>query len=199
MAFDEKTLRSFLVKQPRPARVLVKNEDGDVHEIAPPDGRGVTWSNVARSIVALSPSMVEVYDSEGKILRASRGDDDEPNAEKTPSVGLSPMHTDPETARLTHFANLLFRATEFSTTLAFTKMVELFQLQAERSNALETRLERTEATYRKLMQERIEEAFDQAEEIREQAQAGNQDAAMGLLSAFMGGAANGKAERNAKG
>ena len=199
----EKSIRSFLVQTPRPHRIVVKTEDDDVHEV---DGSavgkgGATWANVARSIEALSPKLIEVYDAEGKFLRAKRGEDETP-AQQSASLGLAAIQTDPETARLTHFANLLFRATEFSTTLAFTKMVELFQLQAERSSALEARLERAEETYRKAIQQRIDEAFDAAEEQREQAEAirqaaeaGQQDTAMQLLSSFMGGANAGREER----
>ena len=188
---DEKTLRNFLVQQPRGTRILVRTEDEDVHDIAPPNGRGTTWASVTRSIQALSWVLVELHDSDGKLIRATRASGDGPTDAPLASANLPVLHTDPETARLTHFANLLFRATEFSTTLAFTKMVELFQLQADRAIALESRLERAEASYRRTMNDRIEEAFEQAQEIRQEAEAGNQDAALQLLHGFLGGMRSG--------
>jgi hypothetical protein len=198
------TVRSFLVKTPRPHRIVVRTEEDEVHEL---DGSavgkgGLTWANVARSVEALTPKVIEAYDAEGKLLRAKRGDEETSPQQQSAGLGLATIQTDPETARLTHFANLLYRATEFSTTLAFTKMVELFQLQAERASALEARLERAEETYRKAIQQRIDEAFDAAEEQREQAEAiraaaeaGQSDTAMALLQSFMGGAEAGKQER----
>lgn len=165
---DEKEIRSFLVMQPRGAKVLVRDEDDEVHDIAAPVGKGGSWAQVARSIDAMKPALIEIHDADGKLLRATRCNDKQP----TPSAeaGLPVLHTDPETARLTHFANLLYRATEFSTTLAFTKMVELFTLSSERSAAIEARLERTEANYRREMQARLDEAFERADELAKEAE-----------------------------
>lgn len=167
---DEKEIRSFLVMQPRGAKVLVRTEDDEVQEIASPGiQKGRSWAQIAMTILTLNPATLEVYDADGKLLRAVKCNE---ARAATPSAEarLPVLHTDPETARLTHFANLLYRATEFSTTLAFTKMVEMFAMVNERSAALETRLERTEANYRREMQSRLDEAFDRADELTKEAE-----------------------------
>src|SRR5687768_4132416 len=111
----EKKIRSFLVSTPRPAKVVVRTAEDDVHEIGPAKG-GVSWSGIARSIVALNPKTIEVFNEAGKLERATRCDEDEKPA---PDVVIPPaLSSDPETARLTHFANLLFRAQQFSTEVA---------------------------------------------------------------------------------
>lgn len=198
MAIDEKALRSELVKQPRPARIIVTTEDDDKKEVAGAGKGGTTWAAVSRTIMALAPKMVELFDDAGTLLRAV-------NAETStlevhgPAAGVAGysvanLHADPETARLVHFANLLSDAWRFSTGIAFTKIVEVVQAQSDRAAALESRLERAEAAYRREMQDKIDDAFEQAEEIRTAAAAGNQDMALGLLNQFMGGFGNGKAE-----
>lgn len=191
---DEKELRSFLVQTPRPVKILVRSEGDDVNEVAPPaKGKGgSSWTYVARSILALEPVSVEVFDERGALIRATRLTETTP----TPSAeaGLPVLHNDPETARLTHFANLLYRATEFSTNLAFGKMVELFQLTIERSIALEARLERAETAYRREMQDRINDMFDQAQAAKEEAEASQNDPVSQLAQAFMGGAQSAAAE-----
>lgn len=168
MAVDEKELRSFLVKMPRPAKVLVKTEDDDVHELLPPTGKGSSWANVAHSIAALDPTIVECHDAEGKLLRATRCE--ESKLATTEAATLPVMHSDPETARITHFANLLHRAYQFSTEVAFNKMTELYGMNNDRMMALETRLERSEANYRREMQTRLDEAFDRADALAEEAE-----------------------------
>jgi hypothetical protein len=198
MAVDEKTLRSELVKQPRPARIMVRTEDGDTKEVQGAGKGGTTWAAVARTIMALVPSMVELYDEQGTLLRAINAEQStlEVHAGTTAGVAgysVANLHADPETARLVHFANLLSDAWRFSTGLAFTKIVEIVQAQADRAASLEVRLEKAEAAYRREMQDKIEDAFEQAEQIREAAQAGNQEGALGMLTQFMGGLQNGKA------
>ena len=190
---DEKEIRSFLVAQPRGARILVRTEDDEVHDIAAPNGKGVTWAHVARSIDALHHVYIELQDGDGKLLRATRTTGDKADA---PAVQtLTAVHSDPETARITHFANLLADAYKFSTTVAFTKMVELSQMASERLIALETRLERTEANYRREMNTRLSEAFERAEDLAEEAEeratATAGDPATVLLQQFAAGAAAG--------
>lgn len=191
---DEKEIRSFLVANPRGAKILVRTDDDEVHEIAAPNGRGITWAHTARSICALAHVYIELQDADGKLLRATRTTAEKPDA---PVQTLTAVHSDPETARLTHFANLLSEAYKFSTGLAFTKMVELTQMSSERMMSLETRLERTEANYRREMKERLDEAFERAEDLAEEAEekvkesAG--DPAVALMQQFAGGLAAGKA------
>lgn len=191
---DEKEIRSFLVQSPRGAKILVRTEDEEVHEVAPPSGRGgATWAHIARSIDAMAHTHIEIQDESGRLIRATRtaAEKAEPTGQSTLSGGAV-MHSDPETARLQHFANLLSRAYEFSTGLAFNKMVELAQMQNERMQAVETRLERTEANYRREMKERIDDAFDRAEEMAHEAEEQAKQQSPGLLEQFALGMANGQ-------
>jgi hypothetical protein len=188
---DEKEIRSFLVATPRGSKILVRTDDDEVHEVASPNGKGITWAHVARSIDSLKHVYIELQDSEGRMIRATRTTGDRAEAATTAPTVV--MHADPETARLTHFANLLSDAWKFSTGLAFTKMVERAAMQNERMQAVETRLERTESNYRREMKERLDEAFDRAEEIATDAEEqAKQGTPPGLLEQFALGMANGR-------
>lgn len=185
---DEKEIRSFLIAQPKPAKILVRTADDEVHEIAKPDGKGNTWSHVSRSVVALEHVYIELQDADGRLLRATKTSGEKSDA---PVTTLTAVHSDPETARLTHFANLLADAYKFSTGLAFAKMVEVAQMTSERMQSVETRLERTEANYRREMKERLDEQFDRAEELADEAEAkanaATGDPTTALLQQFAGG------------
>ncbi|HEX7235470.1 MAG TPA: hypothetical protein VF405_00835 [Gammaproteobacteria bacterium] len=159
-------------------------------------GNGRTWAAVARTIMAMAPELVQMFDDQGTVLRIVRP---ESAVVEVPTVAgasgySSPLHTDPETARLVHFANLLSDAWRFSTGLAFQKIVDVVQLQTERSQALEARLERAEANYRREMKERIEDVFDEAEAMREAAQRGDAAGARSIFESFLEGMMGGAAE-----
>lgn len=190
-SFDEKKLRTFLVQTPKPARIVVHVDDDTREIVVPPTGK--TWAHIAQSIVALGDvKCVECYDASNSLLRATRGEEDERRAQEAKNVALGvPTHADPETARLIHFSNLLFRATEFSINKSFDKMVELYTLQNERMVAIEARLERTEGAYRKTVEERLREAFEEADRIARDAEASAPppNPLADLAQAFMGGVA----------
>lgn len=177
--FDERELRTFLLKVPKPSKVIVHTEDGP-QELS---SSSKNWRSIAQSIVAMKGEAVELYDVDGKLLRATRSDEREPGGVGIPVAPL-PLATDPETVRLLHFANLLYRATEFSTTLAFEKMVDLFERVADRSNAIEERLERTEAAYRRSLNEQLREALLEAQQEQ---QAGAPNTLGALIEAFSQG------------
>ena len=193
--FDERDVRLFLVHAPKPAKVIVHTAE-EVHEIIP--GTGKTWTSIAHTIVALEANFIEVFAADGTLARALRADDKAPgSAAALPSL---PLNADPETARLMHFANLLFRATEFSTTLAFDKMCDLFERLNERSQAIEQRLERTEAAYRRTLNEQLREAFEAAAEEREGDGPPDENPIMAMARAFFEGAdVGGKAKRKPPG
>jgi hypothetical protein len=193
---DEKEIRSFLVAHPRGAKILVRDENDELHEIASPNGKGITWAHIARSIDALKHVYIELQDSEGKLVRATRTTGGEKEKAEAQALMAVPSHADPETARLTHFANLLSDAYKFSTGLAFEKMVALSQMSVDRMMAIETRLERTEANYRREMKERLDDAFERAEEMAAEAEQQAQQQNPGLLEQFALGMANG--QRDAK-
>lgn len=155
--FSERDLRTFLVHAPKPAKIVVHNDEG-TSEIIP--GTGKTWASIARTVVALEANFVEVFATDGTLARALR--DDGNGGASSLALPPAPVNMDPESARLMHFANLLYRATEFSTTLAFEKMVDLFERMNERSIAIEQRLERTETAYRRTLNDQLREAFEAA-------------------------------------
>jgi hypothetical protein len=201
MAMDEKALRSELVKQPQPARILVRTEDGDEKEVACAGKSGRTWVAVARTIMALGPELVQLFDEQGTLLRAVNADQSTVEVPATAAAAgySTPLHSDPETARLVHFANLLSDAWRFSTGLAFQKIVELQQQQNDRAIMLEQRLERAEANYRREMKERIDDAFDEAEAMREAAARGDAAGARSIFESFLEGMMGGQAEKHANG
>lgn len=182
----EKKIRSFLVQTPRPAKIVVRTLEDEQHELGPAKG-GVSWTGIARSIVALGPKSIEVYSESGKLERATRCDDDDekPAAE----VGIPPaLSTDPETARLTHFANLLFRAQQFSTEVAFSKMVEVFEMVSEQWTATNSRLERVETAYRRTLQDQLQDEYERVAELRAEAEKGGTQSPLETLAeAFTGG------------
>jgi hypothetical protein len=196
MGMDEKALRSELVKTPQPARILVR-VDGEDREVAGAGKAGRTWAAVARTIMALEPELVQLFDDQGTLLRAVHKDQstvEVPATAAGATYAASPLHADPETARLVHFANLLSDAWRFSTGIAFQKIVELQQQQTDRAIALEQRMERAETLARREMKERMEDLYDEAEAMREAAQRGDAAGARSIFESFLEGMMGGQAE-----
>lgn len=175
-------IRKFLLRQPRAS--LIRLTSGDkTHDIVPK--RNQSWSKVGESIAAVAPELIECLDAQGNLIRAIRPQvDSDPNDAPDPP---SPLVADPETARITHIANLIHRAYEHSTNVAFNKLCELYEVQAAHSQSIEARLERTEANYRRLMQQQLNDAFVQAEELAEQSETGDGDMLTQLGKAFLQG------------
>lgn len=190
----EKKIRAHLVSTPRPAKIVVKTEADEVHEFGPAKG-GMTWSGIARSILALEPKTIEVYNEAGRIERAMRCDEDEKPAASNEVATPAVLNADPETARLTHFANLLFRATQFATDKAFDKMTELFETVSDMHASTNARLERVEQAYRRSLQDRLDEEFERVKEMKEEAeqQNGATHPLIDMAEAFVQGAAQAKA------
>jgi hypothetical protein len=188
-----KKIRSWLMKQPRPHAVRVMTLDGEINDVRiPPNPR---WVDVAQTIDSLEIATLEAHDENGALLRAERyGEEPELLPDTSGPVPIPPaLANDPETARTTHVANLLARAYEHSTNVAFDKLVQLFEIVNARSERMEERLERAE--------ERRDFEF----EARLRGEAATQpDAAHGILQALANGvtagqAANGKGPMNGKG
>jgi hypothetical protein len=172
-------IRGFLLQLPKPALVRLTG-DGEPQELKP----GKSYTKTAETICALAPELIELLDSEGKVIRAMRTDTAEAQrstAAEMPSV----LQQDPHAAMLTHFANLLHRAYEHSTEIAFTRLVELTERMGDRADAIEQRLERTEAANRRLLQDQVDDAFERA---AEQADKAATDGAGGDLIQNMAGA-----------
>jgi hypothetical protein len=173
-------IRGFLIALPKPTRILVRTSEGEDQEIKP----GRSWAKVAETIAALDPIKLELYDADDKLLRAQRYDDADSRRSDAAEVPDS-LRGDPHAAMLTHFANLLHRAYEHSTEVAFVRLVEITDRMNERSDAIERRLERTEAQNRRLFEQQLEDAIERAHETADVKEGGG--FADQMLSSFLGG------------
>lgn len=145
-------IRGWLLQQPRPHAVCVKSGD-EVHTI---EVGTMKWAAVATSVEALDPDTIEALNDKGKLVRAVKVDqldestDDETS---TPEAKQEAKRAERETALITTFANLLAEAYKHSTTVAFGKMVELFEAVAKRGESLEKSLAATERLLRRAYDE----------------------------------------------
>jgi len=178
-------LRGWLLQQPKPAMIRCTT-DGESEELKP----GKSWAKTAATIAALEPELLQAYDAAGKLLRATRFDA-EPTPRKPAAAPELPalLGTDPHAALLHHFATLLHRAYEHSTQVAFEKLTDIVERQGDRADAIEQRLERTEARARRLQDDQIEDAYERAEQLAAEATSGNGNEALGnhLVNAFLSG------------
>lgn len=176
-------LRNWLLQIPKPVKIRITDAEGEVKEIEVTKRPMV---RIAESVAALSPELVEALGPGDKILRACRpnaGDDSLSAAPAIPPV----LAQDPQAATLALFATLIHRAYEHSTELAFSKLVELFERSNDRSEAIEKRLERAEAAYRREQSDRIDDMWEHAQEVA--AAGGSKDQILNaLVSSMMQGA-----------
>lgn len=189
-------IRTWIMRRPRPHMLRLHLADDVVQEML--RGEGQSWQDMADSIAALEPSVLEALGQDGKLLRAIKPNEDDGNGNRirdNRSVPLPPaLHSDPETARICFTADLLHRAYQHSTDVAFAKLVELFERSDARSAGIEARLERTERAYLRTLQDQVDDAFDRAEEAGQAAAAAAASGEGGIESmltqAFVGGMAS---------
>lgn len=186
-------LRRFLIRQPHPTSIRIVR-DGEVEEVT----RSSKWSKTAETLHALEPDLIELLDGSGALLRAIKPNDEQDASESAPEPPAV-IQNDPNAALLTHFANLLHRAYEHSTTVAFAKMVELVERIDSRSDSIEARLERTETAYRRVVSQQIDDAYERVDELIEQSELTPQQQLdlNGLLRVFLSGAGKAQAEKAA--
>lgn len=181
-------IRGWLLQLPKPSSVRVSG-DGEPQTLRP----GRSYAKLADTIVALNPDLVEALDKDGNVLRATRMQSED--AQRSTAAELPEgLKADPHALMLTHFANLVHRAYEHSTEIAFTKMVELVDKMNDRADGIESRLERTEAMNRRLLQDAVDAEIERAHTEAQQQAAGEGDLGQQLLGGFMTGAMNGKAQ-----
>lgn len=155
-------LRNWLIQQPKPVKVRVTDENGEVKEILCAKRPIV---RIAESIVAIGPDLIECLGPNDELLRAYRSSNEaEFTSTAAPPVPTS-LAADPGAAQLGYFASLIHRAYEHSTELAFNKLIELVERMDQRSEAIERRLERAETAYRREQSERIDDLWERAEEV----------------------------------
>jgi len=193
------SIRVWLLKSPRPANVTVNLRDGDAEQIST-TGK-LRWRDVAETIDALDPASLHAMSDDGKLIRALRLGDAavsvqaaEPEAETPvlPSIPGMPMlptelAADPQALMMAYYATLLDRAYQFSIQTSNQTMLSVIELINRRSEAIETRLERTERNLRQTMEERYEDAWEHLQDTLEQASAEDGDGKDAILRAFLEG------------
>jgi hypothetical protein len=183
---DQERCRYWLLSQPRPARVRMTS-GSKVSELAV--AQGMSFATVARSILAVSPDLIEALDSTGNLIRAVRpaelddDDDDGPTvAKRGVPLPVPATSSDPETARFELFARLLSEAYKHSTSVAFDKLAEISTIMGNRGEALERSLASTERLLHQAWRENVEIQAEAA-----QAAVENQDPVTAMIGAFAGG------------
>jgi hypothetical protein len=177
-------IRGFLLKVPKPVIVRI-TVDGETQDLKPNKG----YAKCAETIAAMGPELIQCLDAEQTLLRAMRTDNADAqrsDAAEVPAI----LQTDPHAALLTHFSNLLHRAYEHSTEVAFSRLVELTDRMNERSDQIERRLERAEAANRRAIEDQVSDAFERAEEIATKATeqgAGGGGLGDQMMQAFLSG------------
>ena len=172
-------IRGFLVKLPMPARFRVTSGDAEPQEIKPARSHART----AETIEALGVDVVECLDKDGALLRALRLTDPETHrsdAAETPKG----IEVDPTALMLTHFANLLHRAYEHSTEIAFTRLIELAERLSSHTESIEARLAQTETLLRREQSERLDDAYERASEALAKGD-GSDPLVQQMMAAFM--------------
>lgn len=176
-------IRGFLICSPKPAsvRIIV---DGEPHDLKT---NNRSYQKIAETIEAMKAEQLQCLGPEGEVLRAMRLDDEDAQRVQGPAIPQV-LAQDPHAAMLSLFANELARAYQYATEIAFTKMVECFDRMNDRSAGIEQRLERAEALARRLREDQVQDAFERAEEIAEQAgQSGNDAFVNQMAEAFFSG------------
>ena len=193
-------IRRYLMIRPR-AEVIKLTVSGQVQEMKV--ARGQSLAKIGESIAAVSPEVIELFDGQGKLIRAMRPETDGESTIEQPKPPAV-LQSDPETARFTHMAGLLAKAYEHTTNVAFDKMVQLVERFEARCEAIESRLERTEGLYRREREAQLSLLQSQAMAALRDAEDGDGDddeeiseesMLRQMMAAFMQGRAKAKGEK----
>jgi hypothetical protein len=198
-------IKTWLLKQPRPAVVRVTDEHGAIHDVV--CGQS-TWVKVAETVEAMRPELINALNSSKEVLRALRpadmsedwtddDDDEQPAAAMRPSAPVVPEipfdRLDGESARFVLFARLISEAYRHSNEVAFTRLAGIVEnLTRNQGNVDRAREQMYRAHVRQL-----EEALKAANvEVPEQPGGDMMQAMLGgFLQSMMaggGGVPNGK-------
>lgn len=176
-------IRGWLLQLPKPHTVRVTVDGGEPQTLKP----GRSYAKLADTIVALGADLVEALDKDNSVIRATRMQAEEAQRSDAAAVPEG-LKADPNALMLTHFANLVHRAYEHSTEIAFTKMVELVDKMNDRADGIEQRLERAEARNRALLQDAVDAELDRAQEVAAAGASGEGDIGQQLIGGFLSGA-----------
>lgn len=208
---DHAEIRFWLLRMPRPVSLRLTRQ-GVASPLAIPHGG--SWMQLARSIHALQPELLECLDGSGALIRATRPlEEYDPESLDDPEEATtiararaaapvpSAVSSDPETARFELFARLysdgVKHATEQAragTEVAFAKLCDIADIMGKRGEALERSL----ATTERLLHQAWRENAELAGEVQNAQQ---QDPITGIIGAMTEGmnmAKNGAAKPNGK-
>lgn len=114
---DALSVRSWLMKAPRPRVLRVISRDGRDYDLELKEG--APWSETASTVVSLEPEHIEAKDDKGKLLRAVKVAEllqrEEADEHKRAATAAAIQSSDPETQRMLVFANLIAEAHTRST------------------------------------------------------------------------------------
>ena len=181
---DPEALRSWLLLQPRPTRVVVLDANADRHELEVK--AGATWKSVAESLIAMAPEKLEAYDG-AKLVRAKLAADlgGEQDDEEEDLVVA-----DPESQRLIVFGRLLAEAYQHANHEAFETLARICDSAQQRTQALEEALRSTE----RIMMRTFEDSVI-ARARAESGEGGDGD----MLGTLVRGMVKGAVDKDAKG
>lgn len=206
-------VRRWLLKSPRPFLVRVTDGDGETHDVDIP--KNPRWSDVAKDIVNLDPVKVVALSEDDRTLRVEKYGEEQaeapaaaPPASEVPRYASqhvpAALSNDPETIRMTHFANLLAEAHREGYSgmrYALDALSGIVRSQDERYRDLSKRLDDTVKTYQEDVYERLEDVVDLVEErMKNPAPEGAEDSGdfkTEIMKAFFTGAREGRANGKA--
>jgi hypothetical protein len=190
-------LRSWLLQAPKPDALRVTCADEQIHDLQV--AKNVSWRQLAETVAALRPELIEALGEKGVILRAVRpSEQPDDSASSSKARAAAPMPTgpqDPETARFFVVANIVAEAYRHATDVAFERLVSLFEAVNRRSEALEHSLESTHKMLKRALEDQVEAERDAA---AAQASA-DADPLNAVVGAFAQSVAAGQAAKEAVG
>jgi hypothetical protein len=151
------------------------------------------WAEVAESIDALGPDIIEMVDRAGKFIRAVKSDQfsETTEDEKSKQKGVvERLAFDAETARFIKVAELLADAHKFSET-AFNKLAAIVDSVTTSSTKKDQFIEAMQRAYRKVLEENADLSV-------EAETAGEQDPMEMMMQAMFTGYMQSQAERKAR-
>jgi len=172
----KESLRLWLLAKPRAVSLRVTC-GGKVSTVAVVPNQ--SWAQIAGSLEAMEPELIETLDANGNVGRAVRTDqlgDDDAGDDSQATPAPAPAQLDAESQRFTLVANLLSQAHQKS----FDALVELANANARRAEALE----RTVSSYERMRAQELAEREDALADREEQT---NQSPLQQIAQAALGG------------
>lgn len=184
------SIRFWLMRRPRPAKVRIHHGSKEVSEID--CGEPVSWARVAETIDSMEATRIEALSAEGSLVRAvrteelSEQDDDDDAAAAAPAPVVA-VPFDAETERWKLFATLLDGAYRHANEQAFSTLAGIVDRMARRDEATSRALERVRDGL-------LREAEDRYAAATAAGEGGETGVIAQAAAAFLGGLGQGKAE-----